>query len=142
MFVPAFRDVLVGDGNGVVNQETQDHRRLAIEDQKRLRARIEITIESASIVSDFSSWHDVEDVRTYSNAFFTIATFFPDRDPDDLGLQLRTSYRLRSGASVTQQCIDEAAKLDAELRSMGLFELCDEAHFFYSAVGALDDSAC
>ena len=112
-------------------------RRLSSEKQKHLRARMDETIKVQSSVQDFTHFHDIDNVRAHSNAFFTIATFFPDTDPDDLGDQLRTSYRVRSGASMSQQYIDDAAGFDAKLRSMGVLGLGDEAHFFYSSVGAL-----
>ena len=141
---PSFRTELAAVFRGDVvshhqarNQSSLDRLQLAA--QEKLRARVEDSVVVSWFVSDFRYENDLEDLRSNSNAFCTIATFLPGYDPDVLGEHLRLSYRVASGCSFPQQHAEWAEKLDAELRRVDLTDLRDTAAVFYMAIGELQE---
>ena len=149
-FQHALAEVLCGDpaalvageaprGDAVDSAHTAS--RLSLEDQERLRARIDETINAHSTVTDFTHKYDIDKVRSSSNSFFAVASLLPKWDPDELGFHIRLLYCEENPAwgysSLPQHTRDQVAMLNADLRSVGLLELKNEAAEFYMAIGGL-----
>ena len=77
-------------------------------------------------------------VLSNSHAFHTIASNFPTWDLDELGSQLKWSYRIDEGASGTSTCEKDVLLLNANLRRFGLLELRNPAAAFFMTVGKLE----
>ena len=96
-------------------------------------------MQDASAVADFTRSNDVKQVRTQSEAFVVIATFLPEWELDELGFQLKTSFRKEQGASISSADKEQAAEFDTLLRRLDLLKFRDDAAFFFLAIGSLEE---
>ena len=121
------------------NEQSEMEGRLSFESQMRLRELMDRTIAAQATIADFTFVYDVAEVRAKSNAFFTIASYLPDWETDDLGNQLKIIKRMREGITAPSHCEVDACRLETKFGTIGLADLCADAGFFYQAIGELDD---
>jgi hypothetical protein len=101
--------------------------------RKRLDASIKVTLDADS------RGHDPARLHLMSQAFFAIASRLPDMDQDDLGINLRSSFKVKDGRSVHPSESTEAKSIDSLLQELSLSDLAADAAQFYMAVGELQE---
>ena len=145
-FVPAFRDVLLGDGrvgfSGDPSWSREEHHLqhscLSLERQLTLRKRLDASIK-VTLDTD-SRGYGTATLHSESNAFFAIAIRLPDLDSDVLGTKLRASYKVSDGRNVHPSEAQDAKEIDGLLRKLNLSDLREDASLFYIAVGEIQET--